>query len=273
MSYEQAYEELVSKVTINGTARSSRVGNTYSVFGTMLEINELTKGQFPILTTRKMHPRPIWGELAAFLRGTDKLQDFKNLGCNYWDANAAAWPFNKNYPPAEHFVGKIYGYQWRNFNGVDQIEKLVQSLIIDPDSRRHILSAWNPADLPDMCLPPCHILAQFQVNYGQLDCIVYMRSVDLCLGLPTDVVLYATLLIVLAGRVRLDPGKLTFMMGDTHVYEGHLATWQIQSKRQHHTPPSYRYEPNPLGLYDFHPDRINLLGYVHEAPINYPLYA
>ena len=244
------------------------------LFGSTLPILDLTRGEFPLLTTRKMRPYGIFGELAAFLEGTTSLQRFKDLGCNYWDDNAAKWSRNAGLPKEQWSVGKIYGANWRCFgaHGVDQIDMLQESLVRDPYGRRHLLTTYDPSELDNGCLPPCHLLTQFNVRGGELDAIVYMRSVDLCLGLPTDVALYAALLIVLANSVGYKPGRIAFMMGDTHVYAKHMDTLQEQVLRVAGTPCTWQLDENAT-VDNFHPGMLKIINYVPQEALRYELFA
>jgi len=268
MNWEHDYLNLLQEVAEDGEVQEGRNGTTRSKFGVMIESRELEDSYFPILTTRKMYPEGIFGELAAFVRGAEMLKDFKDFGCNYWDANAAAWGYNLGLPPEEHLVGKIYGYKWRNFHGVDQLERLVEGLKKEPRSRRHVLTTYDPSET-FQCLPPCHLLAQYSVRRGGiLESCVYMRSVDLCVGLPTDMVLYATLQVLLAHEVGLDPGAITFMLGDAHIYENHLPLLEEQLKRKPVPPPAYELLDGATP-FNFEPCDINLIDYKHHDPINY----
>jgi len=268
-SFEVDYVRLVSDVIARGEERSSRAGPTHSVFGTMLQIDCLEHGHFPILTQRKVHTAGILGELAAFLEGAISLAAFKFYGCNYWDANAAAWAPNEGVPQDAQSVGRIYGYQWRKWDGnYDQMWKLVISLRNDSQSRRHLLTTYNPAQLDEMCLPPCHLLAQYNVrNTKQLDCIVYMRSVDLCLGLPSDIILYAALLLILCEDSGYAPGKLTFMLGDTHVYKNHIEQFKVHASRELHELPTYKLAT--CSVDSFIPSDLQILNYQHSGVLNY----
>lgn len=269
MNYELAYLDLLHEVRNYGSMRTYRNGNALSIFGGTLRITSLLTGKFPILTTRKMSFKPIMGELAAFVTGSSRLQEFKDFGCNYWDMNAAQWSHNIGRTIQDMDVGRIYGVQWRDWAGyIDQLRVLVNGIRRDPTSRRHIMTAWNPAELDDMCLPPCHILVQAYVTDGRLDLSIYMRSVDLCLGLPTDVVLYAGLLIALAKECDLEPGELVFQFGDMHIYEKHLPTLVEQFTRPFGVLPSYTH----LGdLFLLHPDDFELVGYNPQEPLKYEL--
>lgn len=269
-SFELEYTKLVNQVVQFGERKQTRAGPTRQMFGTNLKIHELPRGEFPLLTARKMFPGPVLGELAAFLRGATDLATYKAFGCNYWDANAAAWVGNLGLPPEKHRVGQVYGAQWRNWKreGYDQLLELIRSISCDPHSRRHLLTAYDPAE-KQACLPPCHLLAQFNVtSLGALDCCVYMRSVDLCLGLPSDVVLYAALLILVANETGYMPGVLTFMLGDTHIYENHVDLWiGKQASADVFVPP--RYTLSPTTVFDFTPEKLELSNYHHGERIDY----
>jgi thymidylate synthase len=272
-TYEDNYFALLDKVLVTGSERPSRVGDTVSLFGTTLEVPELEWGGFPLLTTRKMQTKGQLAELAAFVRGAEDLATFKKFGCNFWDDNAAKWSRNSLLTENKYQVGRVYGVQWRDWNGVhDQLQALVQNIKQDPYGRRHILTTWNPSELNDMCLPPCHILAQFYVTYDKrLECQVYMRSVDLCLGLPSDVVLYAALLVLVANEVDLEPGRLLFSFGDAHIYKGHLEQLYEQLGRIPGVCPTYELRPGTR-LLNFQPDDIVFHNYIHAEKIEYALY-
>jgi len=268
-NFEDDYLSLVSKVLGYGTFRESRAGATISYFGTTLQIDCLEQGLFPILTQRQIRTAGVLGELAGFLRGATKVAEFKYFGCNYWDANAATWPPNKDVDKDELSVGKIYGYQWRRWGGtLDQVAMLLEGLRTNPVGRRHLLTTYNPAQLDEMCLPPCHLLAQYYVRAdGHLDCVVYMRSVDLCLGLPSDIVLYATLLLILCRETNYTPGKLTFMLGDTHVYQNHAEQFAVHKARALHKLPTFALAACTID--DFIPSDLQLINYQHSGVLTY----
>lgn len=275
--FETDYCNLVSHVITHGEHRPSRAGFTVGLFGTVIRIDCLEQGRFPILTQRKIFPLGVLGELDAFLQGATDLQEFKDAGCNYWDANAAAWSRNHELPTSEQTVGRIYGAQWRAWTSeqgtVDQIERLVRSLQQEPYSRRHLLTTYNPAELDDMCLPPCHLLAQFNVRTTkQLDCIVTMRSVDLCLGLPSDIILYATLMLILCNETGYTPGKLTFMLGDTHVYRDHIDVFQEHANRPMHALPTFKLKAS-ASIDNFVSSDLVLIDYNHSGVLNYEFHA
>ena len=265
------YLDLLRSVTYNGEVRPSRIGETISVFGQSIDIL-MSYGTFPLLTTRQVYPRGVLGELAAFLQGAEDLQTFKDFGCNYWDHNAAQWHFNEGLEPKDQQVGRIYGAQWRNFGGVDQLAELISGIKIDPYGRRHILSTWNPSELYMMCLPPCHILAQFYVGTdGTLSCQVYMRSVDLCLGLPSDIILYAALLLLVAQDTDYLPGTLRFVFGDTHIYTAHIDSLRQQLSREPGRLPKYALAPK-ASVFNFHPDMLTFPDYTPQEAIKYELF-
>lgn len=275
--YELDYIKLVNRVLVTGAHKQSRVGPTRSVFGETLTIDSLEEDLFPVLTTRKMFVKPVFAELAAFLKGATLLEEFKKFGCNYWDANAAAWPPNAGVPPEAMSVGRIYGAQWREWSAypeasVDQIARLVQGIDRNPSSRRHLLTTFNPAEINAGCLPPCHLLSQFNVRGSCVDLIVYMRSVDLCLGLPSDVVLYAALLILVCKATHYRPGKITFMLGDTHVYDNHRDAWDVQRQRVPLPLPPFALNSSAT-IEDFLASDIQLLDYQHGERLDYPLNA
>jgi thymidylate synthase len=270
--FEIEYTNLVSNVIMHGEHRASRVGHTVSLFGAALQITCLENGLFPILTQRKIFLDGILGELAGFLRGATTVQEFKSFGCNYWDANAKAWPRNADVFEDQLSVGEVYGYQWRNWAGyLDQLSLLVKNLKRDPYSRRHLLTTYDPARLAEMCLPPCHLLTQYNVRTSKhLDCIVTMRSVDLCLGLPSDIILYATLLVILCNETGYTPGKLTFMLGDTHVYKNHIDQFQKHAQRPMHKLPRYKIN-GAADTKTFVPADLSLEDYKHSGVLSYAL--
>lgn len=273
--FEHDYMDLVRLVIESGEARNTRAGPTRSLFGTTLRIDALQKGQFPVLTHRKIFYHGILGELAAFLRGATLVSQYEDEGCNYWRANAAAWDANDDKASTELRVGKVYGAQWRRWSDaynigkpVDQLAMLIASIRDNPSSRRHLLTTYNPAELHMACLPPCHLLAQFNVqSHGLLDCIVYMRSVDLCLGLPSDIVLYAGLLILIAKEASLVPGKLVFMMGDTHVYTNHIPVWQHAKQQPTFALPQWKLSDTSTD--DFVADHLQLVDYQCSGATKY----
>lgn len=220
---DTAYKILCEQVLRNGYTKPSRVGETLSLPGLSIKTWNVEQ-EFPVLSSRKIFLTGILGELAAFLRGATTLRQFKEQGCNYWDHNASQWKPNAGVAQKDWSVGRIYGAQWRNWgvSGLDQIAALVAGIKADPYGRRHLLTTWNPEELSDMCLPPCHLLAQFYAHNETLDYIVYMRSVDLALGLPSDLVLYGAFLMLVAKETDMKAGRLHIQFGDAHIYKPHI---------------------------------------------------
>jgi len=253
----KAYKDLCSRVLNLGIPNSSRAGDTIYRFGETLELN--LKDGFPLLTMRKIDYTQAFGELAAFIRGETTKEAFSNLGCHYW--NTTGGEVNE--------LGPIYGYQWRNW-GADQLLGLIDNLQTNPDSRRHILAAWNIEDLDKMVLPPCHILAQFDVSPAKkLSCIVYMRSVDIMLGLPYDIAVYALLTHLLADVCEYTAGELKFFFGNAHIYQNHIAQAdELMLRRPYSLPYLVLDCPNIL---EFHPMEAQLDGYVCQPPMKFEL--
>ena len=222
---EWQYLNLLRDILDNGVRRDDRTGTgTLGVFGRQIRF-DLSKG-FPLLTTKKLHTRSIFIELLWFLRGETNIAWLKDNGVSIWD----------EWADAEGDLGPVYGKQWRSWaapNGqsIDQIQKLVHGLKTNPNSRRHIVSAWNPADVDDMALPPCHCLFQFFVANGKLSCQLYQRSADIFLGVPFNIASYALLTHMLAKVVGLEPGDFVHTFGDAHLYLNHLEQAELQLSR------------------------------------------
>ncbi len=223
---EWQYLNLLRDILDNGVRRDDRTGTgTLGVFGRQIRF-DLSKG-FPLLTTKKLHTRSIFIELLWFLRGETNIAWLKDNGVSIWD----------EWADAEGDLGPVYGKQWRSWaapNGqsIDQIQKLIHGLKTNPNSRRHIVSAWNPADVDDMALPPCHCLFQFFVADGRLSCQLYQRSADVFLGVPFNIASYALLTHMLAQVVGLEPGDFVHTFGDAHLYLNHLEQAELQLTRQ-----------------------------------------
>ncbi|WP_046652925.1 thymidylate synthase [Brevundimonas diminuta] len=222
---EWQYLNLLRDILDNGVRRDDRTGTgTLGVFGRQMRF-DLSKG-FPLLTTKKLHTRSIFIELLWFLRGETNIAWLKDNGVSIWD----------EWADASGDLGPVYGKQWRSWaapNGasIDQIQKLVHGLKTNPNSRRHIVSAWNPADVDDMALPPCHCLFQFVVADGKLSCQLYQRSADVFLGVPFNIASYALLTHMLAKIVGLEPGDFVHTFGDAHLYLNHLEQAELQLSR------------------------------------------
>jgi thymidylate synthase len=271
---DKKFKRLVTQVFNAGNIKPSRVGDTYSVPGLSICTAPI-HAEFPIITTRQIFYMGAVGELAAFLQGATMLRDFKAAGCRYWDDTALAWDRNEGRHLHNFEVGNIYGAQWRRWRGeLDQLQVLVDGLLADPHGRRHILTTWDPLDLPNMCLPPCHLLAQFYVTAKhELDCIVYMRSVDIALGLPTDLTLYAILTMLVAKSVGLLPGRLHFHFGDAHIYCLHEHQLHHQVYERHGSQLSSLVSlNNTADLFAFKPEHFTMERYNYDNAIKYELF-
>jgi thymidylate synthase len=223
---EFQYLNLLRDILDNGVRRDDRTGTgTLGVFGRQIRF-DLAQG-FPLLTTKKLHLRSILVELLWFLRGDTNIAWLKENGCSIWD----------EWADASGDLGPVYGKQWRSWatpNGetIDQITRLVEGLKTNPNSRRHIVSAWNPGDIDDMALPPCHCLFQFFVADGKLSCQLYQRSADVFLGVPFNIASYALLTLMVAQVCGLEPGEFVHTFGDAHLYLNHVEQAQLQLTRQ-----------------------------------------
>lgn len=223
---ERQYLALLADILANGVQRGDRTGTgTLGVFGRQIRF-DLAKG-FPVLTTKKLHLRSIFIELLWFLKGDTNIAYLKGNGVRIWD----------EWADENGDLGPVYGKQWRSWAApdgrvIDQIANLVENLKTNPNSRRHIVSAWNPADVDDMALPPCHCLFQFFVADGKLSCQLYQRSADVFLGVPFNIASYALLTLMVAKIVGLEPGEFVHTFGDAHLYLNHLDQAREQLTRE-----------------------------------------
>jgi thymidylate synthase len=262
---EQQYLDLLGEVLEHGARKSDRTGTgTLSVFGRQLRFR-LEPG-FPLLTTKKLHLKSIIYELLWFLRGDTNVKWLQERGVTIWDEWAD--------PAGE--LGPVYGYQWRHWRTpgggeIDQIARVVESLRMKPDSRRHIVSAWNPADVERMALPPCHALFQFYVADGRLSCQMYQRSADLFLGVPFNVASYALLTRMVAQVTGLAPGEFVLTLGDAHLYLNHLDQAREQLARAPRPFPRMRLNPQVRELADFRYEDFVLEGYEPHPAIKAPI--
>lgn len=222
------YEELLADVMANGLDKTDRTGTgTRSVFGRQMRF-DLSQG-FPLITTKKVHFTSVVAELLWMLSGSTRVQDLRDLGCTIWDE----WELN------DGTIGPGYGKQWRSWDAsdlfystqVDQIAQVIESIKENPDSRRHIVSAWNVAEIDEMALPPCHLLFQFYVRGDKLDLQLYQRSADLFLGVPFNIASYALLLTMVAHQTGYVPGEFIHTIGDAHVYHNHFEQVEEQLSR------------------------------------------
>ena len=239
------YLDLLSHVLEGGTRKEDRTGTgTISTFGYQMRF-DLSDG-FPLMTTKKLHLKSILHELLWFLNGDTNTKYLNDHGVRIWNEWADE---NGN-------LGHIYGYQWRSWptpdgKGIDQISRIVESIQANPDSRRHVVSAWNVGDLDRMALPPCHILFQFYVAEGKLSCQLYQRSADIFLGVPFNIASYAFLLLMVAQATGLEPGEFIHTLGDAHIYLNHLDQARLQLTRSPKSLPTVRLNPDIKSVFDF----------------------
>lgn len=249
------YLDLLDYTLKNGSFKSDRTGTgTLSVFGYQMRF-DLGQG-FPLLTTKKLHLKSIIYELLWFLRGETNTRYLNEHGVSIWN----------EWADAKGELGHIYGYQWRSWPGyqgekTDQIEKVIRSIKEDPDSRRHIVSAWNVADLGHMNLPPCHILFQFYVADGKLSCQLYQRSADIFLGVPFNIASYSLLLMMVARETGLQPNEFIHTLGDAHLYMNHVDQARLQLSREPRALPSMCINPDKMHVDDFEFEDFKLEGY------------
>ena len=249
------YHDLLQHLLDNGVKKEDRTGTgTFSVFGHQMRFN-LAEG-FPLMTTKKLHTRSIFIELLWFLKGDTNISYLKENGVSIWDEWADE---NGN-------LGPVYGYQWRSWpnpdgTSTDQIVNLVNGLKNNPNSRRHIVSAWNPSFIEDMALPPCHCLFQFYVAEGKLSCQLYQRSCDTFLGVPFNIASYALLVHMIAQVCDLEVGDFVWTGGDVHLYSNHVDQANLQLTREHRALPTLKLNPNVKDLFAFTMDDISIENY------------
>lgn len=249
------YIELLKHVMEEGTFKSDRTGTgTRSVFGYQMRY-DLSKG-FPMLTTKKLHLRSIVYELLWFLNGDTNVKYLNENGVSIWN----------EWADENGDLGAIYGHQWRSWEGkdgrvIDQIKQVLDSLKNNPDSRRHIVSAWNVGQLDDMALPPCHALFQFYVADGRLSCQLYQRSADIFLGVPFNVASYSLLTMMVAQVTGYKLGDFVHTLGDAHIYSNHFEQVDMQMKREPYQLPIMRINPNVKDLFSFKFEDFELINY------------
>lgn len=267
------YHDLLQYTLDNGVELTDRTGvGTLSVFGPQLRF-DLREG-FPAITTKKLAWKAVVGELLWFLEGSSderRLAELthgpESLKTTIWTANAQA-DYWKPKARFEGDLGRVYGVQWRDWRGVDQIKQLIEGLKENPHSRRHILSAWNVDELSQMALPPCHVMSQYWVNNKrELSCHLYARSQDLGLGTVFNVASYALLTHMIAQVCQLGVAALVISMGDAHIYLNHVGQIKEQLLREHFPSPRLWLNPNVTDINDFTPADIRLDGYQHHTPI------
>lgn len=239
----------------NGTEKGDRTGTgTKSVFGYQMRF-DLGQG-FPCITTKKLHLRSIIHELLWFLQGDQNIKYLKENGVSIWD----------EWADEDGNLGPVYGVQWRNWETpdgrkIDQIKKLIHGIKNNPDSRRHIVSAWNVADVDDMALPPCHTLFQFYVADGKLSCQLYQRSADVFLGVPFNIASYALFTMMVAQVCDLEPGDFVHTFGDAHLYSNHIEQAHLQLSREPRNLPTMKINPEVKDIFSFKFEDFELLNY------------
>jgi thymidylate synthase len=249
------YEDLLRDVLTNGSHKSDRTGTgTRSVFGRQIRY-DLSKG-FPLITTKKVHFKSVAIELLWFLQGSTNVTWLQENGVRIWN----------EWADENGDLGPVYGHQWRswpNHDGgtIDQIEQVIEQLKTNPDSRRIIVSAWNPADVPDMALPPCHALFQFYVADGKLSCQLYQRSADMFLGVPFNIASYALLTHLVAQQTGYEVGEFIWTGGDTHIYDNHLEQVNEQLSRDLRPLPQLVLNRKPESIFDYEYADFDLVGY------------
>lgn len=256
------YLDLMKHVLKEGEERMDRTGTgTLSVFGYQSRYN-LAEG-FPLVTTKKLHLKSIIHELLWFLKGDTNIRYLKDNGVRIWD----------EWADEEGNLGPVYGKQWRCWESregfcIDQIANVIEDIKKNPRSRRLIVSAWNPSDIPNMALPPCHTFMQFYVSdSGKLSCQLYQRSADIFLGVPFNIASYALLTLMIAQVCGLKPGEFVHTMGDAHLYLNHLEQAAMQIKRKPHPMPKMKLNPDVKSIFDFKFEDFELVDYVAHPHI------
>lgn len=265
------YLELIDHIYSNGEDRTDRTGvGTRSVFGATMQF-DLQEG-FPLLTAKKTHFKSVLHELLWFLSGSTNIKYLQENGVKIWDA----------WSDEDGNLGPVYGKQWRDFGGVDQISEVVDSVKENPHSRRHIVSAWNPTEVKDMALPPCHMFFQFYVRFDQgvpttLDCQMYQRSADMFLGVPFNIASYALLTAIIATECGLKAGKLNMVLGDAHIYNNHFPQVEKMLDRCESNG-FWAYPDLPklaikkrVSIFDYEFDDFKLIGYEPLSTIKAPV--
>jgi len=272
------YLDLLQRVRQSGDFKGDRTGTgTWSLFGHQMRF-DLRQG-FPLVTTKKVHLKSVIHELLWFLQGNTNTRYLKENGVRIWDE----WADERG------DLGPVYGYQWRSWpapdgRNIDQVSQVIEQIRLNPDSRRIIVSAWNPADLPDetvspqdnvaagrMALAPCHAFFQFYVRDGRLSCQLYQRSADIFLGVPFNIASYALLTMMMAQVCDLDPGEFIHTLGDVHLYSNHLEQADEQLRRTPYDLPKIELNPDVRDLFVFRYEDFTLSGYEHHPHIKAPI--
>ncbi len=273
------YIDLCKTILEKGHKKEDRTGTgTISIFGYQMRF-DLNEG-FPLLTTKRVHLKSIIHELLWFISGSTNIKYLVDNDVRIWNE----WPY-KAYTESSEFkgetilefvkkikedekfaqkwgdLGPVYGKQWRNFDGVDQLKNIIEEIKVNPDSRRLVLSAWNPKDVPSMALPPCHCLVQFYVNDGKLSCQLYQRSADVFLGVPFNIASYSLLTMMIARECNLELGDFVHTLGDAHIYLNHIEQVNKQISRSLRPLPKMTLNPNVKSVFDFKYEDFTLSDY------------
>ena len=259
------YLDLLRHVLEHGKFKANRTGTgTYSVFGAQARFD--LRNNFPLLTTKKVHTKSIIYELLWFLRGDTNIKYLNEHGVTIWD----------EWADKDGNLGRVYGAQWCDWRTLDgrslnQIDQVIEQIKKNPDSRRHIVSAWNPGEIGQMALPPCHALFQFYVSDGELSCQLYQRSADIFLGVPFNIASYALLTLMVAQVCGLKPGDFIHTFGDLHLYKNHLEQAKLQLSREPHALPQMKLNPAVKSIRDFKFEDFELSGYDPHPAIKAPI--
>ncbi|XP_066137779.1 thymidylate synthase isoform X2 [Euwallacea fornicatus] len=282
---EYQYLNHIKHILTNGSVNKDRTGvGTYSLFGAQMRYT--LKNSFPLLTTKRVFWRAVVEELLWFIRGSTNAFELQEKGIHIWDANSTrefldSIGLNDR---KEGDLGPIYGFQWRHFGaeykgmhadyrnkGIDQLAHVINTIKTNPSDRRIIMCAWNPVDLPDMALPPCHCLVQFYVANGELSCQLYQRSADMGLGVPFNIASYALLTYMIAHVTNLSPGEFIHTMGDSHVYLNHVDALSEQITREPRPFPRLHIKRKVENIDNFTIDDFELVGYDPYPKVNLPM--
>ena len=264
-THMRQYLDLMAHVLENGTDRGDRTGTgTRGEFGHQMRF-DLADG-FPLLTTKKLHIKSIVYELLWFLKGASNVRWLQERGVSIWD----------EWADENGDLGPVYGVQWRSWpdgkgGAIDQIANVVESIRSNPNSRRHIVSAWNPAEVDEMALPPCHCLFQFYVADGRLSCQLYQRSADIFLGVPFNIASYALMTHMMAEATGLKPGEFVHTFGDAHLYHNHFEQARLQLTRTPKALPRLVIKRQPPSIFDYEFEDFEIVGYEADPSIKAPI--